>query len=412
MGWFEYARLIEKHNIDSAAWENARKGNPNTPEHALKNALEHVLAEDVVELIMKLIDKLADETLRGGTVGKFTIGQAVVVTQEYKVLASEYVGSIGTIDYEYPNMTPPRYAVKFSEDDFLAIDETYLEAVTDMPNTPPVSQPVERNPTTITAAEFVDGNYAAKIKAKECSVYFCGGHVESVERGITDTSKYLVTHRLVEHAWLDDRNTLKVVWHDTPPASEPAPDALETANSLIEQLHMDEKRLILERDALKRQLADALAENARLRTQATMPSIADAVKYYLDWFIDQKEVWLSGWNDDDNDIGFIEYLEEHVGAAEYESRLLALISAADTVFRNVTPGPAVDADLLVAAGEPFATLWRRWETSGTDDGTLFRQWLVDWLQHSDYSEDHANIAFDADWQRLDAALAKAKAKGE
>ena len=56
MSLFEYVTLIETGNTDPAAWASARKGNPNTPEGALKNAIEHVATDDVVELIMKLTD--------------------------------------------------------------------------------------------------------------------------------------------------------------------------------------------------------------------------------------------------------------------------------------------------------------------------------------------------------------------
>ena len=84
MGWRDYYRLLKKYKGDLSKaspeeLEDARRGNPNTPEDALKFALERY-KDDVKELILAIVNlegeisyvKLATK------VGDYIEGEALV----------------------------------------------------------------------------------------------------------------------------------------------------------------------------------------------------------------------------------------------------------------------------------------------------------------------------------------------
>lgn len=61
MSWLDYKNLLEGKNADPAAWQAARKANPNEQESALFHALDSVLTEgkdtalyDIAALMLKL----------------------------------------------------------------------------------------------------------------------------------------------------------------------------------------------------------------------------------------------------------------------------------------------------------------------------------------------------------------------
>lgn len=184
---------------------------------------------------------------------KFVVDQEVIVSEAYATVNSAYVGKVGMVVYKFLSFEPFRYGLKFGNDDFLAIDEQYLQAVTDAPDSDDEDIPVLPHipvfkPTDVEKQAAVDEIVAASTPAPE------GGAGD-------DDRPYAVQAMSVI---ADLRRQLAN-----------SQSALETANNLIDQLHKDEQRLIAECDKLAAMRTDLEAIATGMTGDLTPANVAN-----------------------------------------------------------------------------------------------------------------------------------------
>lgn len=231
-------------------------------------------------------------------------------------------------------------------------------------------------PTTITAAEFIDNGYAARIAARECvvkSILYTKFEVVSVEQikpnsdgwdvAITDTKS---TYRTWSNA------KLTVTWLTQPADAQPDSGATGGGNAQVEAGDVSDA------------VALARAQIARLRS--ALETIRDYPVVEVDMELGHQVAGMA--------------MQAEVALEEVPSGsgLLTILANKLSAAQAELASAKAEAGRLRAALEPFANTWDRYVTTGSkmiglrNEPLDFDKWF--WLtkEHERAARDYAEAA--------------------